>query len=78
MRSEPTWPSPESQERWRALLDRLIESGGIRFRTDTPPDVHEPGLEHISGPLGRFIASRGALSRAGAQDASEGGSGRER
>lgn len=56
MSAEPSWPTSKQEAAWRAELDRMIESGCIRFRTDPAPEVHEPGMEHISGPLGRFLA----------------------
>ena len=47
-------PDPETEAKWRADLDRLLESKPLR--TDEPPHVHCPGdPEHISGPLGAVL-----------------------
>lgn len=41
--TEPTWPTDEQVAEWRAELDRLIESGEVKLRTDEPPDVRDVG-----------------------------------
>ena len=56
MNKEPTWPTAEQERAWRAELDRLVEAGGIKFRTDAAPHVHSPGEPVLVGvPLREYV-----------------------
>ena len=56
MNEEPTWPTTEQERAWRAELDRLVEAGGVMFRTDPAPSVHSPGEPVLlAAPLGEYV-----------------------